>query len=160
MFTPLLIILERARVHMSDLYSWFKAIHLIAVIFWMAGLLYLPRLFVYHHQSKVGGELEIKMIEAEAKLIKIIMTPAMLIAFVFGLVLIGYNIPNLTATFWLPIKLLFAINLIGYHGFLSKQRKLFLTDTRPKSESFFRKINEIPAIITIIIIIMVIVRPI
>ena len=73
---------------MSDLYSWFKAIHLIAVIFWMAGLLYLPRLFVYHHQSKVGGELEIKMIEAEAKLLKIIMTPAMLIAFVFGLVLI------------------------------------------------------------------------
>ena len=83
---------------MSDLYSWFKAIHLIAVIFWMAGLLYLPRLFVYHHQSKVGGELEIKMIEAEAKLLKIIMTPAMLIAFVFGLVLIGYNIPCLLYT--------------------------------------------------------------
>lgn len=145
---------------MSDLYSWFKAIHLIAVIFWMAGLLYLPRLFVYHHQSKAGGELETKMIEAEAKLLKIIMTPAMLIAFLFGLVLIGYNVPNLTTTFWLPIKLLFVILLIGYHGFLSKQRKLFLTNIRPRSESFYRKINEIPAIFTIIIVIMVIVRPI
>ena len=145
---------------MFDFYNWFKAIHLIAVIFWMAGLLYLPRLFVYHHQSKVGGELETKMIEAEAKLLKIIMTPAMLIAFLFGLVLIGYNVPDLTATFWLPIKLLFVVLLIGYHGFLSKQRKLFLTNTRPRSEIFFRKINEIPAIFTIIIVIMVIVRPI
>ena len=145
---------------MFDLYNWFKAIHLIAVIFWMAGLLYLPRLFVYHHQSKVGGELETKMIEAEAKLLKIIMTPAMLIAFLFGLVLIGYNVPDLTATFWLPIKLLFVVLLIGYHSFLSKQRKLFLTNTRPRSEIFFRKINEIPAIFTIIIVIMVIVRPI
>ena len=77
---------------MFDLYNWAKALHLIGVIFWMAGLLYLPRLFVYHHQSKPGGELEIKMIEAEVKLLKIIMGPAMIMAFIFGLILIGYNI--------------------------------------------------------------------
>ena len=73
------------------LYPWLKAFHLIAVIFWMAGLLYLPRLFVYHSAAQAGGELEAKMEEAEAKLLRIIMTPAMMAAFILGIVLIGYN---------------------------------------------------------------------
>lgn len=144
---------------MFDLYSWAKALHLIAVIFWMAGLLYLPRLFVYHSQANEGGELEIKMIEAEQKLMRIIMNPAMIAAFIFGLILIGYNVSNLTTSFWLPIKLVLVFLLMGYHGFLSKQRKLFAAGERPKSEKFFRRINEIPAIFTIIIVIMVIVKP-
>jgi len=144
---------------MFDFYNWAKAFHLISVIFWMAGLLYLPRLFVYHSQSKPGGELEIKMVEAEQKLIRIIMTPAMVAAIIFGLILIGCNIGNLTRTIWLPVKLLLVLGLIGYHGFLSKQRKLFLTDIRPKSEIFFRRINEIPAIMTIIIVILAIIKP-
>ena len=131
---------------MFDLYSWSKAIHLIAVIFWMAGLLYLPRLFVYHHQSKIGGELEAKMIEAEHKLLKIIMSPAMLVTFIFGVILIGYNIENITTTLWFPIKLILVFSLFGYHGFLSKQRKLFAEGIRPKTEKFFRRINELPAI--------------
>ena len=144
---------------MFDLYLWIKALHIIAVIFWMAGLLYLPRLFVYHHQSNPGGELEQKMIEAENKLQRIIMNPAMIAAFIFGVILIGYNLGNLTTTIWLPIKLLLVFSLIGYHGFLSKQRKIFLTGARPKSEKFFRRINEIPAILTIIIVVLVIVKP-
>ena len=144
---------------MFDLYSWAKALHLIAVIFWMAGLLYLPRLFVYHSQANEGGELEIKMIEAEQKLMRIIMNPAMIAAFIFGLILIGYNVSNLTTSFWLPIKLVLVFLLMGYHGFLSKQRKLFAAGERPKTEKFFRRINEIPAIFTIIIVIMVIVKP-
>ncbi len=144
---------------MSDLYTWTKAIHLIAVIFWMAGLLYLPRLFVYHSSSKKGGELEAKMIEAAAKLMRIIMNPAMIIAFMFGAVLIGNNIENLTKSFWLPIKLVCVFILISYHGFLSKMRKQFAAGKRPQSEKFFRRINEIPAILTIIIVIMVIVKP-
>lgn len=146
-------------VIMSDLYSWLKALHLIAVIFWMAGLLYLPRLYVYHSQSQSGGELETKMIEAEQKLLRIIMNPAMIAAFILGLILIGYNLDNLTGSFWLPIKLILVFLLIGYHGFLSKQRKLFASGERPKSEKFFRRINEIPAIFTIIIVIMAIVKP-
>jgi len=141
------------------MYEWAKAFHLIAVIFWMAGLLYLPRLFVYHSASKSGGELEAKMIEAAQKLMQIIMNPAMIAAFIFGVILIGYNVGNLTTTFWLPIKLILVFFLIGYHGFLSKQRKLFASGERPKSEKFFRRINEIPAIFTIIIVIMVIVKP-
>ena len=144
---------------MFDLYLWIKALHLIAVIFWMAGLLYLPRLFVYHHQASPGGELEQKMIEAENKLQRIIMNPAMIAAFIFGVILIGYNFGNITTTIWLPLKLLLVFSLIGYHGFLSKQRKIFLTRVRPKSEKFFRRINEVPAILTIIIVVLVIVKP-
>ena len=144
---------------MFDFYNWAKALHLIAVIFWMAGLLYLPRLFVYHSQSKIGGELEIKMLEAEQKLMRIIMNPSMIIAFIFGLILIGYNAANLTTTIWLPLKLVLVFSLMGYHVFLSKQRKLFAAGTRPKSEKFFRRINEIPAIFIIIIVIMVIIKP-
>lgn len=142
------------------MYEWLKAFHLIAVIFWMAGLLYLPRLFVYHSASKPGGELEAKMIEAAQKLMRIIMNPAMIIAFILGLVLIfGYNVGNLTGSIWLPVKLVLVFALMGYHGFLAKQRKLFAAGERPKSEKFFRAINEIPAIFTIIIVIMAIVKP-
>ncbi|MEP3889133.1 MAG: protoporphyrinogen oxidase HemJ [Hellea sp.] len=142
------------------MYEWIKAFHLIAVIFWMAGLLYLPRLFVYHSASAPGGELEAKMIEAAQKLMRIIMNPAMIVAFILGLILIfGYNAANLTSSFWLPVKLVLVFALMGYHGFLSKQRKLFAAGQRPKSEKFFRRINEIPAIFTIIIVIMAIVKP-
>jgi len=144
---------------MFDFYNWAKALHLISVIFWMAGLLYLPRLFVYHSQANSGGELETKMAEAELKLMRIIMNPALISAFIFGVILIGYNIENLTTTIWLPVKLLLVFFLMGYHGFLSKQRKLFLSYPRPKSEKFFRRINEIPAVLTIIIVILVIVKP-
>ena len=126
----------------------------------MAGLLYLPRLFVYHSASKPGGELEAKMIEAAQKLMRIIMNPAMIIAFILGLVLIfGYNVGNLTGSIWLLVKLVLVFALMGYHGFLAKQRKLFAAGERPKSEKFFRAINEIPAIFTIIIVIMAIVKP-
>ena len=142
------------------MYEWLKAFHLIAVIFWMAGLLYLPRLFVYHSVSEPGGELDVKMREAEQKLLRIIMNPAMIVAFILGLILtFGYNAANLTGSIWLPLKLVLVFALMGYHGFLSKQRKLFAVGQRPKSEKFFRRINEIPAILTIIIVIMAIVKP-
>ena len=142
------------------MYEWLKAFHLIAVIFWIAGLLYLPRLFVYHSMSEPGGELDMKMREAEQKLLRIIMNPAMIVTFILGLILtFGYNAANLTGSIWLPIKLVLVFALIGYHGFLSKQRKLFADGERPKSEKFFRRINEIPAIFTIIIVIMAIVKP-
>lgn len=141
---------------MADLYVWIKAFHVIAVIFWMAGMLYLPRLFVYHSAAQPGGELEAKMEEAEVKLLRIIINPAMITAFLLGLVLIHYNWPGST---WLWAKVGFAFFLMGYHGFLSKTRKQFLDGGRPRSEKFFRRINEIPAIVTIIIVILAIVKP-
>lgn len=144
---------------MYSLYLWLKAFHLIAVIFWMAGMLYLPRLFVYHSTAKVGGELEAKMEEAEAKLLRIIMNPAMIIAFILGLVLIVTNAGLYAASGWLHLKVLLALGLIGYHGYLAKTRKGFLNGGRPRSEKFFRRINEIPAIVTVVIVILAIVEP-
>lgn len=139
----------------DSLYLWIKAAHLSAVIFWMAGLLYLPRLFVYHSVAQTGGELEAKMEEAEAKLLRIIMNPAMIVTFILGLILI-FAYPQPLAI-W--VKALFALGLIGYHGYLAKTRKQFLNGGRPRSEKFFRSINEIPAIVTLIIVTLAIVKP-
>lgn len=144
---------------MSDLYLWLKALHLSAVIFWMAGLLYLPRLFVYHSVAEQDGELEAKMEEAEVKLLRIIMNPAMITAFVLGLVILATQAPLYAGSAWLPVKIILAFGLIGYHGFLAKTRKAFLEGGRPHSEKFFRRINEVPAIITLIIVILAIVKP-
>lgn len=144
---------------MFDLYLWLKAFHLSAVIFWMAGLLYLPRLFAYHSGAKLGGELEAKMEEAEVKLLRIIMNPAMIVAFILGLVIIASNASLYAGSAWLPVKILLAFGLIGFHGFLAKTRKGFLNGGRPYSEKFFRRINEVPAIVTLIIVILVIVKP-
>lgn len=141
---------------MFDAYLWIKAFHLIAVIFWMAGMLYLPRLFVYHSAAEIGGELENQMEVAEANLLRIIMNPAMIVAFLPGLILLGYNMPP---PLWLIVKVLLAFSLIGYHGFLAKTRKQFLNGGRPRSEKFFRRINEIPALVTIVIVILAIVKP-
>ena len=138
------------------MYEWVKAFHLAAVIFWMAGMLYLPRLYVYHSQAVPGGELEAKMVEAEAKLLRIIMNPAMIVAFVLGLALIYLRWP-LTAGLWLKVAL--AFGLIGYHGFLAKTRKQFLEGGRPRSEKFFRMINEIPALVTIAIVVLAVAEP-
>jgi putative membrane protein len=142
------------------MYEWLKAIHISFVIFWMAGLLYLPRLYVYHSNSIKGGELDLKMIEAERNLIKIIITPAMVITLISGiLLLINYNLEILQSTLWLPLKLLLLLLLFGYNGYLTKQRKLFALGERPKSEKFFRLINEIPALMTIFIVTLVVVKP-
>jgi len=141
---------------LGSLYDWMRAVHVIAVIFWMAGLLYLPRLFVYHSGASQGGELEAKMEEAEAKLLRIIMNPAMIVAFLMGLALITIRWP-MSPGLWIKVAL--AFSLIGYHGFLAKTRKAFLDGGRPRSEKFFRRINEVPAIVTILIVILAIVEP-
>ena len=137
-------------------YLVLKALHLSAVIFWMAGLLYLPRLFVYHSVAQAGGELEAKMEEAEAKLLRIIMNPAMIVAFVLGVILLGYNMPP---PLWLIVKVALAFSLIAYHGYLAKTRKAFLNGGRPKSEKHFRRINEVPAALTLVIVLLAVVKP-
>jgi len=99
------------------------------------------------------------MEEAEAKLLRIIMNPAMIVAFILGLVLIGYNAAAAGVAIWLWVKIALAFSLIGYHGFLAKTRKAFLNGGRPKSEKFFRRINEIPALVTVVIVVLAIVQP-
>lgn len=144
---------------MSDLYLWIKALHIIAVIFWMAGLLYLPRLYVYHSQAIIDGEMDIALKIQERNLLRIIMNPAMIVALVLGLILISYRLDAMTGAFWLPLKLLMVFGLIGFHGFLAAQRKKFECGERPKSENFFRMINEIPSITAIFIVILAVVEP-
>lgn len=142
-----------------DMYSWAKAFHLIAVIFWMAGLLYLPRLFVYHSKAIVGGELETVLLVQERRLLKIIMNPAMLIAFILGLYLIGINVAQGGLQAWLALKLLLVFGLMGYHMAMAGDAKKFARGERPKTEKIYRLLNEIPALVTIPVVILAIVKP-
>ena len=141
------------------MYEWVRAFHIISVIFWMAGLLYLPRLFVYHSKAILGDELDETLKIQEHRLLKIIMNPAMIAAFIFGIWLIWLRKDNLFDQSWIYLKLFLVFGLMGYHGFLSKTRKQFEKGERPKSEKFFRAFNEIPPILAIIIVILAVVEP-
>lgn len=144
---------------LTDAYLWILSFHLISVMFWMAGMYYLPRLYVYHAEAYETGEAVATFEVMELKLLKIIINPAMIAAWIFGLLLLFS--PGLIASggYWLPVKLLAVVILSGYHGFLARWRKQFLTGQPPHSSVFFRKINEIPPILTVLIVIMVIVKP-
>ena len=143
----------------GDIWMWVKAFHIIAVMFWVAGLLLLPRFYAYHSSAKPGGELEAKMLVAEERLMKIIMNPAMIVAFLLGLALVAYKHYVLFSSAWLWIKLVFVFGLMGFHGMLGADSKKFARGERPRSESTYRKLNEIPSIAVIIIVIMAIVEP-
>ncbi len=155
--------LEGETLNMFDLLStylnWIKAVHIIFVIFWMAGLLYLPRLFVYHYNATPGSELDTVLQTQERKLLRIIMNPAMFVALFTGLLLVYVRHAEFGENWWLTIKLAFVFILFGFHGFLSKTRKRFAAGERPKSEKYFRVVNEIPAILTIFIVILAVVEP-
>ena len=141
-----------------SLYLTLKALHIIAVISWMVGLLYLPRLFVYHVENNNSESVKVFKV-MEKRLMKIIMNPAMIITWVTGLSILWVLGFNTIFSLWLPIKFLFVIILSGYHGFLSKCLKDFALDKNTKSSKFFRFINEIPTIILIIIVFLVIFKP-
>jgi protoporphyrinogen IX oxidase len=141
---------------MADFYPWIKAFHVIAVIAWMAGLFYLPRLFVYHATAEPGSAKSETFKIMERRLIKAIMTPAMIASWVLGLALIHIlgNVPD-----WLAVKLAAAVLLTAFHLLLAHYVRLFAEDRRPKSERYFRIINEVPTVLMIVIVIMVVVKP-
>ena len=141
-----------------SLYLTLKALHVIAVISWMVGLLYLPRLFVYHVENNNFESVKVFKI-MEKRLMKIIMNPAMIVTWLTGLSILWVLGFNTIFSLWLSIKFLFVIILSGYHGFLSKCLKDFALDKNTKSSKFFRFINEIPTIILIIIVFLVIFKP-
>lgn len=141
-----------------NLYLTLKAIHVIAVISWMVGLLYLPRLFVYHVENNNFESVKVFKI-MEKRLMKIIMNPAMIVTWLTGLSILWVLGFNTIFSLWLSIKFLFVIILSGYHGFLSKCLKDFALDRNTRSTKFFRFINEIPTIILIIIVFLVIFKP-
>ncbi|EJW21065.1 hypothetical protein IMCC14465_08610 [alpha proteobacterium IMCC14465] len=144
---------------LTNAYTWLLSLHLISVMFWMAGMYYLPRLFVYHAEAMENNE-PFKVFERmELNLLRIIINPAMIAAWIFGLLLLFSPGQIESAGYWLPIKLSAVVILSAYHGMLSGWRKKFLLEKPPKSSKFFRMINEIPPILTVLIVIMVIVKP-
>ena len=139
-------------------YLTFKSLHLIAVISWMAGLLYLPRIFVYHAENETNNNIKSVFKIMEHKLFFYIMTPAMLASWVFGILLI-YVQSYETFSFWLAIKLILVIILTFYHFLLLKWLIDFKKDSNSHSGRFFRYMNEVPTILLIIIIFVVIFKP-
>lgn len=143
-----------------SIYLWVKALHVIAVISWMAGMLYLPRLFVYHTQVEVGSAESERFKMMEHKLMRVIINPAMVVTWLMGLTMIFTpGIIDWSADHWFHVKFALVILLAGVHGMFSRWRKDFAADNNQKSEKFFRLMNEAPTLMMIVIVIMVIVRP-
>jgi protoporphyrinogen IX oxidase len=140
------------------MYEWIMALHVIAVMAWMAGMLYLPRLFVYHADAKVGSELAETLKIMERRLLRGIITPAMLLSLGFGLWLLHLN-PALLQAPWLHAKLALVLGLLALHGCLARWRKAFAVDSNRHSANFYRVMNEVPTIALIGIVILVIVKP-
>ena len=141
-------------------YLLFKSLHLIAVISWMAGLLYLPRIFVYHVENLKDVNSSSIFKTMERKLFFYIMTPAMILSWVFGLILISIIGFDIFFTLWIKLKLLLVVLLTLYHFYLSKLLGDFNLGQNTKSSKFFRIINEVPTILLILIVFIVIFKPI
>ena len=140
-------------------YLLFKSLHLIAVISWMAGLLYLPRIFVYHVENINDQNIANIFKTMEKKLYFYIMIPAMILSWIFGLILIsivGFDV--LLAT-WIQLKLIFVVLLTFYHFYLGQCLKKFTFEQNNKTSKFFRIINEIPTILLILIVFIVVFKP-
>jgi len=142
-----------------NLYFFLKSLHLIAVISWMAGLLYLPRIFVYHVENYEKKEATEIFKIMEKKLYFYIMFPAMILSWVFGLILISLIDFSSLAFLWLQLKLILVLLLSFYHFYLGSCLKDLRIDKNTKSSNFFRIINEIPTILLVIIIFIVIYKP-
>ena len=139
-------------------YLLFKSLHLIAVISWMAGLLYLPRIFVYHAEADHDSQKKVFK-TMERKLYNYIMMPAMLLSWLFGLLLIHSIGLEVLSELWMQIKTVLVIILTYYHFILGKYLGDFALDTNTKSSKFFRIINEIPTIILIVVVFVVVFKP-
>ena len=139
------------------MYEWIKALHVIAVIAWMAGMLYLPRLFVYHCEAEIGSKQSETFKIMERRLLKAIINPAMIIAWLAGLYLAWSG--HWYSAGWFHGKLLLALVMSGVHGFFARWVKDFAADRNLKSQKFYRVINEVPTVLMIGIVIFVIVKP-
>jgi len=141
-------------------YLLFKSLHLIAVVSWMAGLLYLPRIFVYHVENKAKKEATDIFEVMKRKLFYYIMRPAMIFTWVFGIILIHLNGIEIFSQLWMQIKIVLVILLSIYNDYLGRCFAALKNSTNTKSAKFFRIINEIPTVILIIVVFLVIFKPI
>ncbi len=141
-----------------NLYLLYKSLHLISVISWLAGLLYLPRIFVYHSEAQHDTQVEIFKV-MERKLYNYIMMPAMILSWIFGLLLIHTLGFQIFSELWMQIKGVAILILTHYHFYLGKNLRLFASNNNNKSAKFFRIINEIPTILLIVIVFVVVFKP-
>ncbi len=139
-------------------YLLFKSLHLIAVISWFAGLLYLPRIFVYHSEAEQESQKTVFK-TMERKLYNYIMMPAMILSWLFGLLLIHSLGLTVFSELWMQIKIVAVLLLTHYHFYLGKHLRLFASDNNTKKSKFFRIINEIPTILLIAIVFLVVFKP-
>jgi putative membrane protein len=140
------------------LYDWIKALHVVSVIAWMAGMMYLPRLFVYHADAPVGSDKSETFKLMERRLYRGITTPAMIATWVFGLTMVSQGLID-WGQVWPWVKAAMVLALSGIHGFYGRLLRDFANDRNTRPAKFFRQINEIPFLIAIVIVVMVIVRP-
>ena len=145
---------------MSAYYDLIRGLHILAVIAWMAGLLYLPRLYAYHTRATPGSEMDLTFKTMERKLLSIIMNPAMIAAWVFGLCLLwirtaGFQDAGLMLHPWLLTKLVGVVLMTTWHHFLAVNRKKFAADRNGRPERFWRMVNEIPFLLAIVMVIAV-----
>ncbi len=139
-------------------YLWLRAFHIIAVMAWVAGMLYLPRLFVYHAGTTKGSETSETFKVMERRLLKIIMNPAMITAFTLGGLMLWAN-PALLSQPWMHVKLTCVFLMAGLHGFFAGCVKRFTRDENARSAVFYRWLNEAPTALMVIIVIMAVARP-
>ena len=141
----------------TGLYLWLKSLHVIAVIAWMAGMLYLPRLFVYHCEAEPGSRQSETFKIMERRLLRAIINPAMIVTWIVGLWLMWAG--DFLSSGWMHAKLLLVVAMSAMHGFLSRWVRAFALDRNLHSQKFYRFINEVPTLLMIFIVILVIVKP-
>ncbi|WP_458792112.1 protoporphyrinogen oxidase HemJ [Yoonia sp. MH D7] len=143
----------------NSLYPWIKSLHIMAVISWMAGMFYLPRLFVYHaERATVGSELDATFQIMEKKLLRVIINPSMIVTWICGLIMIWQGAFDFSSA-WSWIKLIAVVLMSAFHGWLSTRRKEFARGTNTRTGRTYRIANEVPTVLMLIIVIMVVVRP-
>ena len=141
------------------LYPWIKALHIIAVIAWMAGLLYLPRLFVYHADAAPGSEMSETFKVMERRLLRAIMNPAMIAVFFFGLLLIAARGPSLWQEGWWHVKIVLLVIMFGLHMAFARWRRVFAEDRNTRPARFYRLMNEAPTLVMIAIVVLAVAKP-
>jgi putative membrane protein len=143
---------------LADYYLWIKALHIISVIFWIAGMAYLPRLFVYHAESEPGSETSELFKVMERRLLRGIINPSMAAAFVFGGLMLAIN-PALFSDHWMQVKLVLVLGLGAIHGEFSRWRKQFERDENRRPARFYRIVNEVPLVLVILIVLLAVPKP-
>ncbi|PKQ08240.1 MAG: protoporphyrinogen oxidase HemJ [Alphaproteobacteria bacterium HGW-Alphaproteobacteria-11] len=143
---------------LAGYYVWIKALHIISVIFWMAGMAYLPRLFVYHAEAAPGSDKSETFKIMERRLLRGIVNPAMIATFVFGIAMLALN-PGLLWDLWMQVKLVLILVMSGLHGAFSRWRKEFERDENRRDARFYRIVNEAPPLLVIFIVLLAVAKP-